>query len=87
MFKKKIVYAGRSSPVGLTEVEPRMREVDRDPESAERVASPEELDESLMVEEEKKLIIRARFIFHSAWRRLRGGRRNTLNRCTISKVF
>ena len=48
-----IVFAGRSSPVYLAEDEVRLREVDRDPESAARVSSPEELDESLTVEDEE----------------------------------
>ena len=51
----KIVDAGRSSSVVLEEVEPRLREVYRDPESAVRLAYPEELDESLLVEDKEKL--------------------------------
>ena len=39
-----ILDAGRSSPVDSAEFEVRLREVDRDPESAARVASPEELE-------------------------------------------
>ena len=49
----EIVEARRPSPVGLAEVEACLRDVDRDPESAARVSSPEELDETLTVEEEE----------------------------------
>ena len=45
-----VVDARRPSPVGLAEVEARLRDVDRDPESAARVSSPEEMDESFTVE-------------------------------------
>ena len=41
------------SSVGLAEVEARLWDVDRDPESSARVSSPEELDESLTVEDEE----------------------------------
>ena len=51
IFSMTIVDVGWSSPVGLAEVGARLREADRDPESAARVASPEELDESLAVED------------------------------------
>ena len=49
----KIVDAGRSSPVDLAEDDVRLREVDRDLESAARVAYLEKLDESLMVDDEE----------------------------------
>ena len=52
-FLITIVDAGRSSPVNLAEDEVRPREVNLDPESVERVASPEELDESLMVDDKE----------------------------------
>ena len=48
-----IVDAGRSDLDDLAEVEARLREVDRDPDSAARVASPKELDKSLTVEDEE----------------------------------
>ena len=48
-----IVDARRPTPVGLAEVEARMRDVDRDPVSAARVISPEKLDESLTVKDEE----------------------------------
>ena len=48
-----IVDAGRSDLDDLAEVEARLREVDREPDSTARVASPEELDESLTVEDEE----------------------------------
>ena len=49
----KIVDAGRSSSVDLAEDDVRLREVDRDLESAARVAYLEKLDESLMVDDEE----------------------------------
>ena len=45
--------AGQSSRVDLAKGEVRLRKVDRDPESAAWVASPEELDEFLMVFDEE----------------------------------
>ena len=48
-----IVVAGWSSPVGLVEVEARLQKVDRETESAARVASSEEMDESLMVQDKE----------------------------------
>ena len=48
-----IVDADGSSPVGLAEFDARLREVDRDPESAARVVSSEELDKSPIVEDEE----------------------------------
>ena len=47
------VDANRPSPVVLAEVETRLRDVDRDPESAARVSSPEEPDELLTVEDKE----------------------------------
>ena len=67
-----IVDAGRSDLDDLAEVEARLREVDREPDSAARVASPEELDESLTVEdEENQFFVFASFPQHlatSSWR-------------------
>ena len=51
----KIVDAGRSSPVDFAEVKARLREADCDPESAARVASPKELDQSLISKDEENL--------------------------------
>ena len=48
-----IVDAGRSSLHGIAEVEARVREVDRDLDSAARVSSFEELDESLKSDDEE----------------------------------
>ena len=52
-FSIKIVDVGGLSPVGLAEVEVRLREEDHDPGSAVRVAFPEKLDESTIVEDEE----------------------------------
>ena len=48
-----IVNARRPSPIGLEEAEARLRDVDRDPESAARVSFFEELDELLAVKDKE----------------------------------